>query len=180
MSNKPKYEGRWLSFCSVPFTNTAGQSREWEYATRVGSPEAVSIIAIQDGENPAIILVKQFRPPINNFALELPAGLVDAGESIEAAALRELEEETGFVGHVVHVGPSIYSSPGLTDEQVSLVTIKATEHVETKNEPDEANEIIALPLKNLLTHLARIDSEGTSIDAKLWSLAQGLSWNLPT
>lgn len=179
MSQKAKYEGKWLKFCAVSFTNSEGQSREWEYATRIGSPGAASIIAIQDGDQPAIILVKQFRPPINNYALEFPAGLIDSGESINSAALRELEEETGYLGEVVHIGPSIYSSPGLTDEQVSLVTINVTGKVESKTEPDEVIEVVTLPLKGLDKHLIRIQAEGISIDAKLWSFAQGLSWNLP-
>lgn len=179
MSKKAKYEGKWLNFCAVSFTNSEGHSREWEYATRIGSTGAASIIAIQDGDEPTIILVKQFRPPINNYALEFPAGLIDSGESIESAALRELEEETGYSGVIVHIGPAIYSSPGLTDEQVSLVTINVTEKVEPKTEPDEGVEVITLPLKGLHKNLARIHSEGISIDAKLWSFAQGLSWNLP-
>ena len=179
MSKNPKYEGKWLKFCAVSFTNSEGQSREWEYATRIGSTGAASIIAIQDGNEPKIVLVKQIRPPINNYALEFPAGLIDSGESIESAALRELEEETGYLGEIVHIGPSIYSSPGLTDEHVSLVTINVTGKVESKTEPDEVIEVVILPLKDLHKNLTRIHSEGISIDAKLWSFAQGLSWNLP-
>lgn len=47
--------------------------------------------------------------------LELPAGLIDEGEDAETAALRELNEETGFVGVVTNVSQVVYSDPGLTN-----------------------------------------------------------------
>lgn len=54
---------------------------------------------------PEIILQKQFRPPINAVTIEVPAGLVDAGETPEEAAIRELKEETGYVGVVSEMTP---------------------------------------------------------------------------
>ena len=119
MPRKTKYEGKWLNLYETSFTNAEGESREWEYAARTGTDGAAGIIAIVPGDIPSLVLVKQFRPPIDNFAVEFPAGLIDPGESITAAATRELQEETGYYGDVVNVGPPIYSSPGLTNEFVS-------------------------------------------------------------
>lgn len=48
-----------------------------------------------------VLLEKQFRAPAGKIVVEFPAGLVDAGETVEEAALRELREETGYVGEVV-------------------------------------------------------------------------------
>jgi ADP-ribose pyrophosphatase len=53
-----------------------------------------------DVKGPEIILQKQYRPPVEKVVIEVPAGLIDAGESAEEAAIRELKEETGFVGVV--------------------------------------------------------------------------------
>jgi 8-oxo-dGTP pyrophosphatase MutT (NUDIX family) len=179
MEKNAKYEGKWLHFCEASFTNSKGEPRAWEYAARTGSAGAAAVIAIDDSEIPSLILVKQFRPPIDNFSLEFPAGLVDTGESIQAAALRELEEETGYIGQVIHEGPPVYSSAGLTDEQVSLVTIKINGKTGTKLEADENIEVIILPMNNLMNELNRIQATGVVIDAKLWTFAQGLDWNLP-
>lgn len=178
MSRKTKYEGKWLNFYETTFTNSAGESREWEYAARTGSDGAVVIVAVVQRDTPEIILVKQFRPPIDNYAAEFPAGLIDPGESIQAAATRELEEETGYFGDVVNVGPPIYSSPGLTDEFVSMVTIDVQGQTETRHEADETIEVFTLPLPSLQGALKRLQAEGCVVDAKLWSFAQGLNWNL--
>jgi ADP-ribose pyrophosphatase len=58
---------------------------------------------------PEVILQKQFRPPINKVTIEVPAGLVDAGESWDQSALRELKEETGFIGKVIDVTPVMWN-----------------------------------------------------------------------
>lgn len=63
--------------------------------------DGVGIIAILDTTHgPEILLQKQFRPPINKVSIEVPAGLIDEGETPEQCAVRELKEETGYVGVV--------------------------------------------------------------------------------
>lgn len=66
----------------------------------------------------------QFRPPLAAYCLELPAGLVDAGEVAGAAAARELLEETGYSGRVVDVSPICASDPGLTNANMQLVVME--------------------------------------------------------
>lgn len=64
--------------------------------------DAIQIIAILEKPGgPEVLLEKQFRPPTGRIAIEFPAGMVDEGESPEEAAIRELREETGYVGDVV-------------------------------------------------------------------------------
>lgn len=67
--------------------------------------DGVGICAIlEKPEGPELLLQKQFRPPIDKVTIEVPAGLVDQGETAESCALRELKEETGYVGEVVDEG----------------------------------------------------------------------------
>lgn len=61
------------------------------------------------GRGPEVLLQKQFRPPVGRVCIEVPAGLVDAGESAEEAAVRELREETGFVGVVSERSPVMWN-----------------------------------------------------------------------
>jgi 8-oxo-dGTP pyrophosphatase MutT (NUDIX family) len=58
---------------------------------------------------PEIVLQKQYRPPIDKVVIEIPAGLVDAGESAEQAAVRELKEETGYVGVATESSPIMFN-----------------------------------------------------------------------
>jgi 8-oxo-dGTP pyrophosphatase MutT (NUDIX family) len=62
---------------------------------------------------PEIILQKQYRPPIDKVVIEVPAGLVDAGESAEQAAVKELKEETGYVGVVTESSPVMFNGSGV-------------------------------------------------------------------
>jgi ADP-ribose pyrophosphatase len=66
------------------------------------SIDAVGIVAIlEKATGPELLLQKQYRPPIDKVCIEVPAGLVDEGEDAETCALRELKEETGYVGEVI-------------------------------------------------------------------------------
>ncbi|HZN35939.1 MAG TPA: NUDIX hydrolase, partial [Pirellulaceae bacterium] len=96
---------------------------KWEFVTRNTRRPAVGIVAIT-GER-RIVLVEQFRPPVNARVIELPAGLAgdQAGaeqEPLLAAAQRELLEETGYRAARWTELAGGYSSPGLTDELVVL------------------------------------------------------------
>lgn len=58
---------------------------------------------------PEIVLQKQYRPPIDKIVIEVPAGLIDEGETAEQAAVRELKEETGYVGQVTEITPLMFN-----------------------------------------------------------------------
>lgn len=64
--------------------------------------DAIQIIAVlEKPTGPELLLEKQFRPPTGKVTIEFPAGMVDEGETPEQAAVRELKEETGYVGEVI-------------------------------------------------------------------------------
>lgn len=96
-----------LMFRRTTYNSADNKTRDWESATRLTRPkgseiDGVGIVAIlEKSGGPEILLQKQFRPPIDKVCIEVPAGLVDAGEDAETCAVRELKEETGYVGKVI-------------------------------------------------------------------------------
>ena len=95
----------------------------WEYATRNTASPAVGIVAVTS--TGCVVLVEQHRPPVDRRVIELPAGLSrdlaeHANETLLAAAQRELLEETGYTAESWTELVSGYSSPGLTDESITL------------------------------------------------------------
>ncbi|XP_054572544.1 ADP-sugar pyrophosphatase isoform X1 [Eptesicus fuscus] len=122
-------EGKWVKFEKTTYMDPTGKTRTWETVkrtTRKGqSADGVIIIPVLQRtlHYECIILVKQFRPPMGSYCLEFPAGLIDDNESPEAAALRELEEETGYKGDVAECSPAVCMDPGLTNCTTHIVTV---------------------------------------------------------
>ena len=99
-------------------------------------PDAVTVIVIvrTPGEEPRLLLTREFRYPCGQFLLSPPAGLMDPGDRSYsqpqiATAIREVKEETGLVlkdtDKAFVVSPLAFSSPGLTDESNGLVCVIA-------------------------------------------------------
>jgi ADP-ribose pyrophosphatase len=101
---------------------TAVKDGKWEYVRRARGIRAAVILAETDqGE---VLLVEQYRVPLGKRCLELPAGLIgddEEGEAVEVAAMRELEEETGYRAEAIELLGDFYSSPGMISEGFTLV-----------------------------------------------------------
>lgn len=112
--------------------------------------DAVAILAIT--EDARVILIRQYRYAIGDYIYELPAGLVDPGESIYEAAKRELKEETGLSLHIYKSefsGP-FYSSAGMTDECCSIVFGKVSGDISDKNiEESEEIEVVCADIDEI-------------------------------
>jgi len=79
----------------------------------VRHPGAAAVIAIVDGK---MVMVEQYRKPMDKVQLEIPAGKLDPKEEPEQAAIRELEEETGYRARSITLLEKFYTSPGFADE----------------------------------------------------------------
>ena len=177
MQSKILAQGRWLALHELTFRGANGNAKSWECVRRVAGHGAASIIAIvdRDGE-PHLVVVKQFRPPPGGYVLELPAGLIDAGESAVETAVRELAEETGFRGEAREVSPFVYNSPGLSDEKVAMVLVAVSEQAAAQPDGDEAIEVLTFPIRGLKARLLEEEKRGAFLDAKLWCFAMGLAF----
>lgn len=82
------------------------------------------VVAVALTPGGSMVLVRQFRFGVNDFTWELPAGLIDQGESPTAAAARELEEETGYVGRVEKVLAVLHPNPALQANRCHFVLLR--------------------------------------------------------
>ncbi|MFM7028333.1 MAG: NUDIX hydrolase [Chakrabartia sp.] len=150
---------------------TAKTRGRWEYVSRARGIKAAVILAVDEGH---IVLVEQYRVPLGAPCLELPAGLVGderAGEAVEAAAARELEEETGYRPTRVRMIGEFYSSPGMVSESFFLVRAEGLEKVGAGGGvDDEAIIVHRVPLGDVARFMAAKRAEGCAMDVKLLML----------
>lgn len=154
------------------------QQGDWEYVTRIRGNSAVVIIAMtDDGE---LLLVEQFRAPLGQSVLELPAGLVadeDPDETFMQAAARELLEETGYQAvsfeHIIS-GPV---SAGLSNEIIHLVRATKIKYIQNGGGVDGENITVhKIPCEQLVEKLHQFQKNGVATDPKIIT-ALGLCQN---
>lgn len=116
----------------------------------VKHPGAVAILAVT--EEGKIIMVKQFRKPLERAIVEIPAGKLEKGEEPEYTALRELEEETGYTAKKLTKITAFYTSPGFADEIVHVFLAEELSVLEEKRalDEDEFVEVMEVTLEDAL------------------------------
>jgi ADP-ribose pyrophosphatase len=146
----------------------AKRQGKWEYVSRTRGVSAAVILAIVDD---AVILVEQDRVPLGRRCLELPAGLVgddQQGEPVEAAAIRELEEETGYRAEKMVSLGRFHASPGMSSEGFTLLRAEGLTKVgEGGGVGGEDIAVYLVPLAEVPAFVERKRAEGVAIDVKL-------------
>ena len=144
-----------LYFDEVLLPNGKTATRE-----KVTHPGAVAVVPVN--QNNEVILVRQYRYPIEKILIEIPAGKLDKGEPPIICAERELHEEAGAKnGRLTHL-VTIYTSPGFSDEKMEIYL--ATDFIEEANKPDY-DEFLAVEKISLEKCIEMIEN-GTINDAK--------------
>lgn len=133
--------------------------------TKKNTPDGVAIFGIYGENKDKVALVRQFRYSINDYIYEFPAGLVEAGESVEKTAIREMYEETGLKLSPINV-PEYYNKPffttiGMTDESCAMVYGYLTG--EPTNIHQEASEDIQVVLADRNECRRILKEENTAI-----------------
>lgn len=146
----------------------------WEFVSRPNHMQAAVILAM---DTDYVLLVEQFRMPLGRNCLELPAGLIgDHGECEEpaVAALRELEEETGWTAHVMTDMGEFYSSPGMVSKSFHLFRASQLEEIGDGGGVDGENITVhRVKRADISAFIAQKRAENCAIDVKLLMLLAG-------
>jgi ADP-sugar pyrophosphatase/8-oxo-dGDP phosphatase len=177
----------WLSLARISYLDQRGIPRVWEDSTRLTrsddtKTDAVGVIAFYRRllHYDCIVLVKQYRPALKSYTIEMPAGLVEENESVDVAAMRELKEATGFVGVVKKIGPVLAMDPGASNCSMRLVTVEVNGdepenlHVKSNVNNERFKEPLFIPVSELLDKLRAFAAAGFIIDSRIDAFAIGL------
>ena len=136
-SGRRVYSGRVINLDVdvVEFPN--GSTGELELFRHPGASAVVPFLSDPQGDDPQILLIKQYRYAANGYLYEIPAGRLDAGEAPEACAHRELREETGCTAASMTHLYTMFTTPGFTDEQIHIFMATGLVQGEHERESDE-------------------------------------------
>lgn len=151
IDRKPVHKGRIvdLSIDTVRFPN--GQVGELEMIRHSGASAVLPVLSDPAGDDPQILLIRQYRYAAGGYMLEVPAGRPDRpGEDWEVCARRELEEETGLRAGTLVKLTEIFTTPGFTDEKIHLFMATDLTEGTAKLDDDEFLDTEVLPLSRAL------------------------------
>jgi ADP-ribose pyrophosphatase len=166
LSSRRIYTGKVLSLDLDEVEEPGGVHTKREVVRHSGS---VAVLAIQDDGR--IVLVRQYRYPVDAFVWELPAGRLDPGESPEEAAQRELQEEIGFKAGRLQKVAFFHTTPGFCDESMHVFRATGLAASKAQGDEDERIEVQAFTLTDLEAMIDRGEiREGKTLVAILLEL----------
>ncbi|GAA0177203.1 NUDIX hydrolase [Clostridium sediminicola] len=157
LKSEVKFEGKIINLSVKEVELPNGKTA---YREIVNHPGGVAVIAFKD-EN-TLLMIEQFRSPIEKVLLEIPAGKLEKDEDIELCGRRELEEETGYKAETFTYLGKIVPSPGYTDEYIYLYKAENLFKGNVGGDDDEFINLLEIDL-NVVKEMVK---SGKIIDAK--------------
>lgn len=155
---KLKHKGQFLKLYDFIYINRVGNLKTYEVISRdninnieevlENEPMAV-VLFILDRTHTKVLLNKEFRMAVNNYVINMPAGLIEAGETFEETAKRELKEETGLdLVKIIDIMPPTYSAVGVSNEKTVCIVCEADGVIGGNPEEDEDIEAFWVDKEN--------------------------------
>jgi ADP-ribose pyrophosphatase len=145
LSTKRVYSGRAVDFCVDQVRLPNGKKAFREY---MDHPGAVGVVPFVDADT--IVLVRQYRHPVREVTLEIPAGKMDQGEGRLSCARRELQEETGYCGGVISPLLTYWPTPAFANEVLHLFTARKIKSGHSRLDDDEFLDVVTMSFHGAL------------------------------
>jgi ADP-ribose pyrophosphatase len=155
LSTKRVYSGRIVNLDVDTVRFPDGSTGELEMIRHSGASAVVPFLSEPTGDDPQLLLIRQYRYAAEGYLYEIPAGRLDPGEDPEACALRELQEETGCTAARVERLTTIYTTPGFTDEKIHLFMAVGLTMGDHEREADEFLTVETMTLSQALGMVER-------------------------
>jgi ADP-ribose pyrophosphatase len=139
-----------------------GSQGDLEMVRHPGASAVVPFLSDPAGDDPQLLLVKQYRYAADGYVYEIPAGKLDGAEDPRVCAARELQEETGCSAETIEHLTTIYTTPGFTDERIHLFLARGLTRGDVAHEKDEFMTIETVTLSRALEMIR----DGEIVDAK--------------
>jgi ADP-ribose pyrophosphatase len=149
------YSGRVISVDIDRVRFPDGSVGELEMVRHPGASAVVPLLSDPAGDDPQLLLIKQYRYAADRFLFEIPAGRLEAGEAPEECARRELREETGCTADRLDPVFTMYTTPGFTDEQIHVFLASRLTRGPHAREGDEFMETETVSLSRALEMIGR-------------------------
>jgi ADP-ribose pyrophosphatase len=162
ISTRRAYSGRIINLDIDTVRFPDGNIGELEMIRHPGASAVIPFLTDPAGDDPTVLLIRQYRYAAERYLYEVPAGRLDPGEAPEACARRELREETGCTAERVEHLFTMYTTPGFTDEKIHLFLAVGITRGENAREADEFIEMEPM----LLSRALSLVEQGEIQDAK--------------
>ena len=161
-------KAKFATFFAVSYLDRKGNAKKWNMVSRCEQPKCMTgdcllpdaaIIVPYNCMEDKLVVIKEYRVPLGDYQYGFPAGLLDPDESVEVAARRELQEETGLnLVKIYRYSPAVFSSAGITDEAISLVFAEVEGTPSIRNNTDSEDiEVFMMDRREVMRLLQRTD-----------------------
>lgn len=155
LSTRRVFSGRVINLDVDLVRYPDGSEGELDIIRHPGASAIVPFLSDPAGDDPQVLLIRQYRYATGGYLFEIPAGRLDLGEKPEDCARRELREETGCTAGSMRFMTSMWTTPGFTDERIHLFMATGLTQGETKREADEFMTVQPVHLTEALKMIER-------------------------